>query len=404
MPRHLGAALIGMLLAVLIWPSAALAAETHWLATWACAVQLTEPRNLPPVFLAGSSLRQFVHSTVGGNRVRVRFSNVYGTNAVAIRSAHIALPAQSGVAAIDPASDRALTFNGASSIALAPGSDAVSDPVEFALPPLATVAVSLAFGDISGATVTGHPGSRATSYIAPGDLAAAATWPEGTNTTRWYILAGIDVLVDSAEKGVIVLGDSLTDGRGSTTDGNDRWPDDLARRLQGNPATSSIAVVNMGIGGNAIFGGLGPAAVKRFDHDVLGQHGARWVIVFEGVNDIGAARGPAIAALPARLIQAYTTFAAKAHDRHLLIYGATITPFGGSFYDSPAHESARQTVNTWIRTSTVNDGAIDFDAAVRDPNNPAHLLPAYNSGDSLHLNPAGYHAMADAIDLSLFRP
>lgn len=180
----------------------------------------------------------------------------------------------------------------------------------------------------------------------------------------------------------------------------ERWPDDLAQRLTGNASTAGVAVVNMGIGGNGIFGGLGPAAVKRFDRDVLDQSGVRWLIVFEGVNDIGGARGDST--LAANLIHAYTQFASKAHARNILAYGATITPFGGSGYYTGAHEAIRQTVNAWFRTNGVFDGVIDFDAAVRDPMVLTNLLSTYNSGDGLHLNPAGYKAMADAIDLKLF--
>jgi lysophospholipase L1-like esterase len=223
-----------------------------------------------------------------------------------------------------------------------------------------------------------------------------------STTAHWYIITGLDVLADSSSKAVVTLGDSITDGRGSTTDGNDRWPDNLGRRLFTNALTSGIAVVNMGIGGNAIFGGLGPAAVNRFERDALNQSGPRWVIVFEGVNDIGGASDAATPALATNLINAYAQFASKAHARGLRAYGATITPFGGHSYFTTAHEAARQTVNTWFRTNNVYDALIDFDAIVRDPVTPANLTPVYDSGDHLHLSPAGYQAMANGMDLSLF--
>jgi lysophospholipase L1-like esterase len=200
----------------------------------------------------------------------------------------------------------------------------------------------------------------------------------------------------------VTLGDSLTDGRGSTTDGNDRWPDDLARRLTTNAPTAGVAVVNMGIGGGGIFTGLGPAAVVRFDRDVLNQSGVRWVIVFEGVNDIGTGPDTGSPALATNLIAAYTQFINKAHARNMLAYGATITPFGGNTYFTTAHEAARQTVNTWIRTNNLYDAFLDFDAVVRDPSTKTNLLSIYDFGDHLHLNPAGYQALADSINLTLF--
>ena len=202
----------------------------------------------------------------------------------------------------------------------------------------------------------------------------------------------------------MTLGDSITDGRGSTTDGNDRWPDNLARRLITNAPTAGVAVVNMGLGGNAIFGGLGPATVNRFDRDVLDQSGVRWLIVFEGVNDIGGVSDGGAPALTTNLINAYTQFANKAHARNIRAYGATITPFGGNGFYTTAHEAARQTVNAWFRTNTIYDGVIDFDAIVRDPVSLTNLLSTYVTGDHLHLNPIGYKAMADAIDLNLFTP
>jgi lysophospholipase L1-like esterase len=223
-------------------------------------------------------------------------------------------------------------------------------------------------------------------------------------TAHWYIITGVDVLADALSKGIVTLGDSITDGRGSTTDGNNRWPDNLARRLVTNAPSAGVAVVNMGIGGNAIFGGLGPAAVARFDRDVLNQSGVRWLIVLEGVNDIGGATSSGSPTLATNLINAYTQFANKAHARNMRAYGATITPFGGNSYYTTAHESARQTVNGWFRTNTVYDAVIDFDAVVRDPVTLTNLLPAYDTGDHLHLNPAGYQAMANAIDLNLFAP
>ena len=394
---------IGLVLALTLGcaPAKLFAGQGHWVTTWGCGPQLTEPGNLPPLPLANSTLRQFVHVTLGGAHLRVRFSNAYGTDPVTLTSVHVALAAGAGSAGsgnINPATDKALSFRGAPSAVIPPGEVVLSDPLDCDLPALTNLAVTIYFGNISATTINGHPGSRTTSFIQASNVVSAASLPAAATTQHWYIITGVEVLADSDSKAVVVLGDSISDGRGSTTDGNDRWPDDLAQRLIANASTTNVAVVNMGIGGNGIYGGLGPAALNRFDRDVINQSGARWVIVFEGVNDIGGGTGAA------SLITAYQQFIAKAHAHNLRIYGATITPFGGNGYYTTEHEAARQAVNAWTRTNTLYDAAIDFDAVVRNPVTLTNLQSAYDSGDGLHLNPAGYHAMANAIDLNLFAP
>ncbi len=374
-------------------------AGEHWVGTWGCGPQLVERANLPPVPLANNTLRQFVHLTLGGKQLRARFSNAYGTNPVTMNAVHVALAAGTGSAGtgeINPVTDHALSFHGKTSVVIPPGQVVVSEPIALEVPPLANLAVTIQFGNISATTVTGHPGSRTTSFIQPGNAVSAASLSDAVKTAHWYIITGLEVISDDDGVAIITLGDSLTDGRGTTTDGNNRWPDVLAQRLSTNARTAGVAVINMGIGGNGIFGGLGPSALARFDRDVLEQSGVRWLILFEGVNDIG--RGVDAE----RLIGAYTQFANKAHERNLRAYAATITPFGGSFYYTAPHESVRQTVNAWFRTNTVYDGVIDADARVRNPTAPTKLLSAYDSGDGLHLNPVGYRAIAEAIDLNLF--
>jgi lysophospholipase L1-like esterase len=393
--------LLVVLVALCCVPSHSAAAGEHWVGTWGCGPQLTEPSNRPPAPLTNSTLRQFVHTTLGGRQLRVRFSNAYGTNSVAMNSVHVALAAGAGSGGsgeIDPATGKALSFQGSSVMVIPPGGAVLSDPLAYDLPGLTNLAVTIYFGDISTSTITGHPGSRTTSFIQPGNAVSEASLRAAVKTPHWYILTGIDVLADDASKAIVILGDSITDGRGSNTDGNNRWPDILAQRLRTNAPTPRQAVLNMGIGGNGIFGGLGPSAQARFERDVLGQSGVRWLIVFEGVNDIGGG------ASAQKLTNAYAQFVDKAHARNLRAYGATITPFGGSRYYTPAHESVRQAVNDWIRTSGKFDAVIDFDAVVRNPVTLTNLARAYDTGDGLHLNPAGYHAMADAIDLNLFRP
>ncbi|MGD0349479.1 MAG: SGNH/GDSL hydrolase family protein [Verrucomicrobiota bacterium] len=374
--------------------------DIHWVGTWGAAPQLTETRNLPPPpGLASNILRQVVHVSIGGQHLRVRFSNAFGNSPVTMSSTHIALSA--GGSAIKPESDKALTFQGKPSVTIPAGESVLSDTFDFALAPLSDLTVTTHFEGTSD-DVTGHPGSRTTSYLLAGDAVAAADMPTAAKTQHWYILTGIDVAAENSSAAVVTLGDSITDGRGSEPDQNNRWPDNLARRLNTNAPTAMLAVINEGIGGNAVLrGGLGPTALSRFDRDVLGQDSVHWLIILEGVNDIGGSNGTN-SPVAHDLIAAFQKMIDRAHAKSIRVYGATITPFGGSFYDRPGHEAARQTVNGWIRTSGKFDAVIDFDAAVRDPTNTTNLLSAYDSGDHLHLNVAGYKTIDDAIDLKLF--
>lgn len=374
----------------------------HWVGTWATSPQLTEQNNLPPQpGLANNTLRQIVYVSIGGSTLRVQFSNAFGTSPVTINAAHIAL-ATSG-SGIDPSTDVALTFDGEPSVTIPAGEEVFSDPFEFALMAQTKVAVTTHFGEMSNTVVTGHPGSRTTSYLqAGGDALSAESMPSAAMTDHWYILTGIDVMAPTTSRAVVILGDSITDGRGSTTNGNDRWPDALSRRLRENSPTAGVAVLNMGVGGNAVLsGGLGPTALARFDRDVLEQRGVRWVIVLEGVNDLGAANSEQVAD---QLIAAYQQFIDKAHGKDLLIYGVPILPFGkNTDYYNATREAARQKVNEWIRTSGEFDAVIDLDEAVRDPMNPQNLREDLDfQDDGLHLNPTGLQLMADSIDLSLF--
>jgi lysophospholipase L1-like esterase len=387
------------------------AAAGHWVTTWGTAPQLTEPGNLPPAPLAHSTLRQFIRPSIGGKHIRLRFANNYGTNAVNLNAARVAIAPSSaslGNGDIITATEKSITFRGAPGVVIPRGEVVFSDPIAFDLPALTNVAISIHFGDISATTINGHPGSRTTSFIQSGNAISTASLPGATKTKHWYVINGLEVLADSSSKTIAILGDSLTDGRGATDDFNNRWPDVLAERLITNAPTAGVGVANMGIGGNAIFGGLGPAAVNRFDRDVLNQSGVRYLIVFEGVNDLGGMSDANAPTLTTNLINAYTQFATKAKARGLRAYGATITPFGGSGYYTVARETARQTINAWFRTNTVFDGVIDFDAAVRDPADQtkfkAEYYPGLNANDWLHLNVLGYKAMADSIELNLFVP
>ncbi|MBT8224896.1 MAG: SGNH/GDSL hydrolase family protein [Dactylosporangium sp.] len=390
-----------------------------WVNTWVSMPQLTEPQNLPPepftqdrMVLADSTLRQTIHTSVGGRRMRLRFSNAFGGTALPITTASVALPVdgQAGVSAIQAGSARPVTFGGRSSVVVPAGAQVVSDPVDLVLAPRSnlTVTIYLAEGQPSRG-VTSHPGSRTTSYLLAGNQVEAEDLPAATCTEHWYFLSGVEVCSGNTTMAVAILGDSLTDGRGSTTNMNNRWPDQWLERLQANRRTAGIAILNQAAGGNRVLNdGLGPNALARLDRDVLAQSGVIWLIVFEGVNDIGTAEATAAAQkrIADDLIAAYDQIIIRAHARGIRVYGATLSPFGGNAdYDDPDgyREAARQAVNGWIRTSRRFDSTIDFDLATRDPENPRQLLATVDGGDHLHLNPAGYRALAEAVPLRLFQ-
>jgi lysophospholipase L1-like esterase len=378
------------------------AAET-WVGTWSTSPQLVEPRNMPPApGLSHNTLRQVVRVSIGGDSLRMRFSNEFGTSPVTLAAVHIAVSA--GGSAIDTNTDQALSFAGQPDVTMNPGTTVMSDPLRFTLKPRTDVTITIYFGETSP-DVTGHPGSRTTSYILPGNEVSASELPGAVQTDHWYIIRGIDVVAPESAAAVVVLGNSITDGRGSGTNKQNRWPDELARRLQENPDTRHVAVLNEGIGGNCVLRNcLGPAALSRFERDVMDQSKVHWLIILEGINDIGQVRSAEAAdAVAHDLIAAYQQMIDSAHAKGIRVYGATLTPFGGSFYDSPDRQSAWKTVNEWIRTSGRFDAVIDLDATLRDPANPLHLLPEADSGDHLHPSEAGHRMMAEAVDLALFK-
>lgn len=369
--------------------------EPHWVGTWATANQITEDNNLPPTALANNTLRQIVRVSIGGSELRVRISNEYGTTPVTLSAVHVA-KATTG-ASIDTASDVGLTFAGSASVTIPAQQFATSDPFDFELAPLSKVALTIAFGAQSG-NVTGHPGSRTTSYIQTGNQVSAASL-SGTTTDHWYFISGIDVMADASTHAIAILGDSITDGRGSTTNGNNRWPDLLAERLQADASKKKVAVLNLGIGGNRLLtGGLGPTGLARFESQIIDQPGVKWVMVLEGVNDIGED------ASAADIIGGYEQIVSQARAAGLAIYGIPILPFAGSSYDSQAHQTVRTGVNTWINMTGNFDAAIPMDEAVSDGATPPGLQPAYydSNSDKLHLGPAGNQKLADTVDLSLF--
>ena len=377
---------------------------SRWVATWTSMPQLTEPANMPPAPYTGAdrvldnaSLRQTAHVSVGGPRIRLRFSNAFGGAPLPLSAVSVARPldGRAGVSAIAAGSVLPVTFHGKPSTTIPAGAQVVSDPLPFPVRPFENITVTAYLAHGQGSlSITSHPGSRTTSYLVPGNQVTAADLPGATPVDHWYFLSGIEVL--SPASAVAVIGDSLSDGRGSTTNGNDRWPDVLASRL-------SSAVVNQAAGGNRVLqDGLGPNVLARLDRDLLAQSGVSWAIVFEGINDLGTAAPASAAATAADLIDAYDQILTRAHAADIRVYGATLTPFGGNAgYDDPLREAARTSVNTWIRGHF--DAVLDFDRVARDPAAPARLLPAYDVGDHLHLNPAGYRALATSVPAGLFR-
>ena len=373
-----------------------------WVGTWSTAQQLVEPHNLPPApGLSNNTLRQVVCVSIGGSRLRIRFSNEFSSQPVTLQAVQIAVSKGNG--AIDPATITNLTFNGAAGVTMAPGGAALSDPFAFALQPRMELAITIYFGQTSP-DVTGHPGSRTTSYILPGNQISAVDFSNSVKTDHWYVIDGIDVNAPPTAAAVAVLGNSITDGRGSGTNKQNRWTDVLAQRLLENPATRQIGVLNLGIGGNCVLREcLGPSALDRFERDVLNQAGVRWLIILEGINDIGQTASQAAAKRVARdLIDAFEQIIEKAHAAGIRVYGATLLPFGKSFYDTDYREEARQRVNAWIRNSGRFDEVIDFEKALQNPEAPQTILPEAHDGDFLHPSETGHRIMGSAVNLKLF--
>ena len=419
----LGRRIIGVLILSLLFVSAGWAANSgpfgegddeHWVGTW--STTLHAPELLPGFTNTGfnnQTLRQIVHISIGGQRVRLRLST-FGASALVVDAAHIALSA--GDATIVAGSDHALTFGGKASITIPPGAPVISDPVELTVPDLANLAVSLF---VSGATgpATWHFDSRQTSYISPpGDFTGTAVMPldpQSPTAQAWFWLAGIDLLAPRRSGAVAALGDSITDGDQSSVDKNRRWTDGLARRIA-QQDEHAMGILNEGMDGNRLLHDvLAPNGLARFERDVLSQPGLDYVIVYLGHDDIGTGwpggLNPDQPVTVDQILQAYEQLIERAQTRGVKIYGATLTPFEGAFVPgtpfplySPENEMKRRQVNHWIRTSGAFDAVIDFDRVLRDPDAPTRLLPNYDSGDHVHPNDAGYKAMADSIDLSLF--
>ena len=356
-----------------------------------------------PVNFKNQTLREIVHVSLGGDRVRVTLSNAFGTLPLEIGAAHVALRDKD--AAIKAGSDRPLTFSGSTSTMIAAGAVVVSDPVSLNVPATSDLAIDLYLPGDTAATkspLTTHQGANQVNYVTSEGNHAGETLPADVITTnQWFFLARVEVAASDNAGAIVAFGDSITDGTRSTPNTNNRWPDELARRLAA--AKMPLGVLNEGIAGNRVLcDGAGVSALARFDRDVLVQPGVKYVIVLESINDIGIGRSNAVPSAN-DLIAAHKQLIERAHSKGLKIFGATLTPFDGAAYFTQEGEAKRQAVNAFIRTGKAYDGVVDFDAAVRDPMAPAKIQMKYNPGDNLHMNDEGYKAMAAAIDLNLFK-
>ena len=406
------------LIALAADPKVAWSAETdNWIGTWSISPQpiwdadFFAPLNIPRS-LFSQTVRQIAHVSIGGNRVRVVLSNEYGARPLVVGAAHVTRAGNGS--SIATGSDRPLTFGGRSAFTIPPGAPAVSDPVDLTVTPLSNLAISVFLPDITPLT-TFHWEGVQTAYIGANDQ-SGENEIKVTDTTKARVLVSeIQVNAPSEARAVVTFGDSITDGANSTADANHRWPDFLAERLQRSNQTQ-VAVLNQGISGDRVLRDrMGVNALARFDRDVLSQPHADTVVLMMGINDIGWPETilvPKGEAAPSAddVIAGYQQLIIRAHVHGMRIIGATLTPFEDTFHGTPLYgyysedkEKKREAINAWIRTSGAFDGVIDFDAAVRDPANPKHILAKYDSGDHLHPQDDGYKAMADAIDLNLLK-
>ena len=400
-----------------------IAGNEHWVATWATGQELATTvqekpqfppnvkmpdfskmkRQTPPLAVAeNQTVRMIVHTSIGGRQIRLELSDAFGKGIVSIGKAHVAVR-RSG-SAIEPGTDREVTFSGNSTVDIRPGSIIVSDPVDLEVRPMSDLAVSLYVSKSDGAP-TSHPIGLHTSYIAPNDSTSDPSMTDSKPTTAYFWLRGVDVLTSADNFAIACLGDSITDGFATTIDADKAWPTQLANRLNEVHTGASISVLNEGVSGNQVLrDGAGVSALARFDRDVLGLPGVRWMVLLEGINDInlhGQVKDPG-ALVPEDLIRGYRQLIARAHMYGIKVMGATLTPEEGVWLAGPVGEATRQTINDWIRTGKEFDAVVDFDSAVRDSAHPARLRPAFNPGDNIHPNDVGNRAMADAFNLETF--
>jgi lysophospholipase L1-like esterase len=379
--------------------------QTVWTGSWAAA-PVAAPAATANASPDGTTYRDIVHLSLGGNAIRLRISNEFGIAPLSLASVHVALSASG--ATTQTGTDHPVTFGGVETVTVPTSAVIVSDPVPMPVKQFSDLAVSLFVPVQSATTLTYHTLGMSTNYIATGNATSSRDLEGAAKVTSWYLLKGVEVDAGTNARSVVVLGASISDGYNSTRDKNARWSDVLAAKLQAYKSTADVGVLNEGISGSRLLHDTtGPSALSRLDRDVLAQPGAKYVIIAIGTNDIGRTYFP----LPGhkneevtaeQLIWGYQQIAARAHARGIKVFASTLNPFSGAAYYSPAGEQMRQAVNSFLRTSKVFDGVIDFDQMTRDPTHPEKFLPEFDSGDHLHPNDAGYKAMGESIDLNLF--
>lgn len=379
---------------IMFCASAACAMAQNWVTTWAAAQQIVEPRNNPPIALTNETFRQIVQASIPGEQMRLRLSNRYSIEDLEINAVEIAQAKTAGASSdVDESTTRQLTFNGNKSVVIKAGEEIYADMCDFKISPRMNIAITIHYGKAPLNIITGHPSSRTFSYFMDKNM----------STEHWYTIESIDVVAGKKGRAIAVIGNSITDGRGSTTNGQNRWPDILSERLLQNKSTRDVGVLNFGLGGNCVVeGGLGPTVKKRYQHDIFGMSGVKYVILFEGVNDLGGARDAVAKA--DLIIEVYKQIIKEAHEKGMKVYGGTVMPFKYSFYDNGKREEGRQHLNKWIRTCKDFDAVIDFDAAMsgsveKDALNPIFLF----ENDWLHPNAKGYKKMGESINLKLFK-
>ena len=378
--------------------------KSNWVGSWATAQQLVEPNNVPPnPGLTNNTLRQIIRVSIGGENIRLRFSNLFSDESTVMESVTVAHVVEGAI--IDGKSLKQLTFGGkSSSVTMEAKTDVFSDSFDFPLQSGQLLAITIHYGK-TASKISGHPGSRTTSFLLEGDHSKNVDFSGAIKTDHWYTIMGVDVMTPEKANTIVCLGNSITDGRGSGTNKQNRWTDILSERLLTNNATNTVGVLNLGIGGNCVLrGGLGPTALERFDRDVLSQNGVKWLILLEGINDIGGIRKAEDAPVRANeLIEAYKIMINKAHAKGIKVYGCTILPFKKSFYDADFKQEARSIVNEWIRSSKSFDAVIDFDKVMESNTESQTILSDMHDNDFLHPNEKGYRRLGEAIDLGLFK-
>ncbi|WP_339106033.1 SGNH/GDSL hydrolase family protein [Haloterrigena salinisoli] len=378
---------------------------TEFVGTWTASPMAPTDEGLSQEGFEDETLRLMVRTSVGGNGVRIRLSNTFGDEPVTFDRASVGIRAESGSAAIESGTLRQLTFGGDADVTITAGGRVLSDPVDLHVEPEQDLAVTLYAAEPTGPATLHHLGTK-TSFVSESGDHTDETGADAfaTEISQWFYLDGVEVIAPETNGAIVCLGNSITDGFESTRDANATYPDFLAERINESESLQK-SVLNAGISANRVLSrGVGENALARFDRDVIAQTGVTDVLLLEGINDIGAGASPEVEMVTAEeLIDGYQQLIRRAHAKGLRIVGGTLTPMKDNPYYTPESEEIRQTVNEFIRTSGAFDGVVDFDKAIRDPDNPERILPEYNSGDNIHPGDAGYEAMAEAVDLSLFQ-